>query len=84
MKTCFKPQQAAQMNGIILILCYYKVPSAEFTLEKWSDLAPARKKRERCWGMPAGRLPTDLLEPHYLGRLAWLHVWPSAFPDSEI
>ena len=39
MKTRFKPQQAAQMNGIILIFCYYKVPIAEFTLEKWSDLA---------------------------------------------
>ena len=34
MKTPFKPQQAAQMNGIILIFCYYKVPIAEFTLEK--------------------------------------------------
>lgn len=48
MKTCFKPQQAAQMNSIILIFCYYKVPIAEFTLEKWSDLAQAMKKGECC------------------------------------
>lgn len=48
MKIYHKPQQAAQMNSIILIFCFYKVPIAEFTLEKWSDLAQTMKKKECC------------------------------------
>ena len=83
MKTCLKPQQAAQMNKYYFNFLFLQSTHCWVSLGKMISLGLSCEEEGVLQGEPADRPPAGLSESHGLAGFASLQVWPPAFPDSE-